>query len=41
MCMSIVIPFAIREAIAAARQENGIPTTEWFDIGSYIFGRVS
>lgn len=35
-CLSVVIPFAIREAIAHARQESGIPTTEWFDIRKYI-----
>lgn len=31
--MSIVVPFAIRNAIAAARQEVGIPTTDWFQLG--------
>ncbi|XP_012545633.1 LOW QUALITY PROTEIN: uncharacterized protein LOC101738607 [Bombyx mori] len=32
MCLSIVIAFALREAIAEARRESGIPTTEWFQI---------
>lgn len=32
-CMSICIAFAIREAIAAARADKGIPTTQWFNIG--------
>ncbi|XP_022827163.1 xanthine dehydrogenase 1-like [Spodoptera litura] len=31
-CLSVVVPFALREAIVQARQESGIPTTEWFDI---------
>lgn len=30
ICMSIVIAFAIREAIVAARQESGISPQEWF-----------
>ncbi|KAJ0176320.1 hypothetical protein K1T71_008494 [Dendrolimus kikuchii] len=32
MCMSVVIALAIREAIASARQESGIPSTNWFQI---------
>lgn len=32
-CMAVAIPFAIREAITAARLESGIPTTSWFNIG--------
>lgn len=32
-CVAACIPFALREAIALARQESGIPTTEWFQIG--------
>lgn len=35
--MAIVIPFAIREAFAAARLESEIPTTSWFDIGKNAF----
>ncbi|KAH9639141.1 hypothetical protein HF086_018209 [Spodoptera exigua] len=31
-CLSVVVPFALREAIVHARQESGIPTTEWFDV---------
>ncbi|CAG9582950.1 unnamed protein product [Danaus chrysippus] len=34
-CMAIVIPFAIRGAIASAREETGIPITEWFQIGDF------
>lgn len=36
MCLSVVIAFALREAIAAARQEIGIPTNCWFDIGMFF-----
>ncbi|KAJ8719327.1 hypothetical protein PYW08_011502 [Mythimna loreyi] len=32
VCLAVVVPFAIREAIVAARKECGIPSTEWFDI---------
>ncbi|XP_075976855.1 uncharacterized protein LOC142977053 [Anticarsia gemmatalis] len=32
ICMTISIPIAIREAIVAARQEVGIPSTKWFNI---------
>ncbi|XP_063894693.1 xanthine dehydrogenase/oxidase [Helicoverpa armigera] len=31
MCSTVVVPFAIREAIVQARQESGIPTTQWYD----------
>ncbi|KAJ8719961.1 hypothetical protein PYW07_012004 [Mythimna separata] len=31
-CLSIVVPFALREAMVNARQDSGIPTTEWIDI---------
>ncbi|XP_026318629.1 xanthine dehydrogenase 1-like [Hyposmocoma kahamanoa] len=41
VCMAIVIPFAIREAITAARLENGIPTTSWFNIdGPYTVEEI-
>ncbi|XP_047028407.1 xanthine dehydrogenase-like [Helicoverpa zea] len=30
MCMSVVVAFALREAIVAARLESGIPTTQWY-----------
>lgn len=33
--MSIAVPFAIRKALAAAREEIGIPSTKWFQIGEY------
>ncbi|XP_013191578.1 uncharacterized protein LOC106135750 isoform X1 [Amyelois transitella] len=32
MCLSVVVALAIKEAIAAARRDSGIPTTEWFPI---------
>ncbi|KAJ8719962.1 hypothetical protein PYW07_012005 [Mythimna separata] len=31
-CLAVAVPFALREAIVHARQESGIPTTEWFDV---------
>ncbi|XP_075976857.1 uncharacterized protein LOC142977055 [Anticarsia gemmatalis] len=31
-CAAIGVTFALREAIALARQESGIPTTTWFNI---------
>ncbi|KAJ8719963.1 hypothetical protein PYW07_012006 [Mythimna separata] len=31
-CATVVVAFAIREAIVQARQESGIPTTQWVDI---------
>ncbi|PZC72656.1 hypothetical protein B5X24_HaOG210767 [Helicoverpa armigera] len=31
MCSTVVVPFAIREATVQARQESGIPTTQWYD----------
>ncbi|XP_049875013.1 xanthine dehydrogenase-like [Pectinophora gossypiella] len=41
LCMAVAIPFAIREAIAAARKDSGIPTTLWFDIdGPYTVESV-
>ncbi|XP_026741623.1 xanthine dehydrogenase/oxidase-like [Trichoplusia ni] len=40
ICMSIVIAFAIREAIVAARQESGISPQEWFqENGPYTVAR--
>ncbi|CAK1542874.1 unnamed protein product [Leptosia nina] len=30
--MGVVVPFAMREAIASARSDAGKPTTEWFEI---------
>lgn len=32
-CMSVVVTFALREAISMARRDAGIPTTQWFQIG--------
>ncbi|XP_022826463.1 xanthine dehydrogenase 1-like [Spodoptera litura] len=32
ICSTVAVAFAIREAIAQARQESGIPTTDWFNI---------
>ncbi|PZC72657.1 hypothetical protein B5X24_HaOG210768 [Helicoverpa armigera] len=41
ICMSVVIPIAIREAIVAARQECGIPSTTWFNIdGPYTTEQI-
>ncbi|XP_047028807.1 LOW QUALITY PROTEIN: xanthine dehydrogenase 1-like [Helicoverpa zea] len=41
ICMSVVIPIAIREAIVAARQECGIPSTMWFNIdGPYTTEQI-
>ncbi|XP_061707826.1 uncharacterized protein LOC133518213 [Cydia pomonella] len=31
-CLSICVAFALREAIAASRQETGYPRTEWFHV---------
>ncbi|XP_068627626.1 aldehyde oxidase 1-like [Battus philenor] len=40
-CMGVVVPFAIREAIASARQERGIPKTQWFDLdGPYTVEKI-
>ncbi|KAG6464941.1 hypothetical protein O3G_MSEX014825 [Manduca sexta] len=32
ICLAVVVPFSIRAAIAAAREDSGIPTTNWFQI---------
>ncbi|XP_031766920.2 aldehyde oxidase 1-like [Galleria mellonella] len=32
MCLSVVIPFAIREAIVSARSDCGLPSTAWFPV---------
>ncbi|KAJ8719328.1 hypothetical protein PYW08_011503 [Mythimna loreyi] len=32
ICLTVVIAFALRDAIVQARQESGIPTTKWFDV---------
>ncbi|KAG6465427.1 hypothetical protein O3G_MSEX015145 [Manduca sexta] len=41
MCLAIVVAFAIREAIVAARQESGIPSTQWFEIdGPYTVEKI-
>ncbi|CAH0726812.1 unnamed protein product, partial [Brenthis ino] len=40
-CMGIVVSFALRHAIAAARLETGISPTQWFQIdGSYSVDKV-
>nr|QIJ45705.1 aldehyde oxidase [Glyphodes pyloalis] len=42
ICMSVVVPFAIREAITAARKDTGIPTTQWFQIdGPYTLESIA
>ncbi|XP_026741583.1 xanthine dehydrogenase/oxidase-like isoform X2 [Trichoplusia ni] len=38
ICASVVVPFAIREAITQARKEAGIPSTEWFQIDGPFSG---
>ncbi|XP_046968166.1 xanthine dehydrogenase 1-like [Vanessa cardui] len=41
-CMGIVISFAMRAAIAAAREESGIPKTQWFQIdGPYTVDKIA
>ncbi|XP_045451999.1 xanthine dehydrogenase-like [Melitaea cinxia] len=41
-CMGIVIAFAMRAAIAAARAESGFPSTEWFQIdGPYTVDKIA
>ncbi|XP_059045056.1 uncharacterized protein LOC131840881 [Achroia grisella] len=32
MCLAICVAFALREAIAASRENSGRPRTEWFDV---------
>nr|XP_049700113.1 uncharacterized protein LOC110380991 isoform X1 [Helicoverpa armigera] len=40
ICMAVVVAFALREAITAARLESGIPTTQWFqEDGPYTVNR--
>lgn len=39
-CMGVAVPFAMRAAIVASRQESGKPYNEWFQIGiqnNYFF----
>ncbi|CAH0677124.1 unnamed protein product [Chilo suppressalis] len=41
LCLSVVIPFAIREAIVSARLDSGIPTNKWFRIdGPYTLEKI-
>ncbi|XP_045452021.1 LOW QUALITY PROTEIN: xanthine dehydrogenase-like [Melitaea cinxia] len=41
-CMGIVVAFAMRAAIAAARSESGFPSTEWFQIdGPYTVDKIA
>ncbi|XP_050550274.1 uncharacterized protein LOC118267951 [Spodoptera frugiperda] len=40
ICMAVVVAFALREAIVAARLESGIPTTQWYqEDGPYTVER--
>ncbi|KAH9639155.1 hypothetical protein HF086_018223 [Spodoptera exigua] len=40
ICMAVVVAFALREAIVAARLEAGIPTTQWYqEEGPYTVER--
>ncbi|RVE48202.1 hypothetical protein evm_007156 [Chilo suppressalis] len=32
ICLSICVPFAMREAVSSARKDVGIPATQWFNI---------
>lgn len=34
ICMAVVVAFALREAIVAARLESRIPTTQWYQEGN-------
>ncbi|XP_013161894.1 PREDICTED: xanthine dehydrogenase-like [Papilio xuthus] len=39
--LAVAVPFAMREAIASARQDSGIPTTQWFQIdGPYTTEQI-
>ncbi|KAJ0176322.1 hypothetical protein K1T71_008496 [Dendrolimus kikuchii] len=41
ICLTVVVPFAIRAAIVAARAESGLPSTTWFSIaGPYTIEEV-
>ncbi|XP_047533997.1 xanthine dehydrogenase/oxidase-like isoform X1 [Vanessa atalanta] len=41
LCLSVVVPFAMREAIASARLESGIPSNKWFNIdGPYTVEKI-
>ncbi|KAJ8719322.1 hypothetical protein PYW08_011497 [Mythimna loreyi] len=40
ICMAVVVAFAMREAIVAARLESGVPTTQWYqEDGPYTVER--
>ncbi|XP_023950412.2 uncharacterized protein LOC112054753 [Bicyclus anynana] len=40
-CMGVAVPIAMREAIASARSDGGIPTTKWFQIdGPYTVEKL-
>ncbi|CAB3227927.1 unnamed protein product [Arctia plantaginis] len=36
ICMAVVIAFALREAVVAARLDAGIPTTQWYPEGGHL-----
>ncbi|KAF9416490.1 hypothetical protein HW555_006157 [Spodoptera exigua] len=41
ICMAVVVAFALREAIVAARLEAGIPTTQWYqEVGCEVSSDV-
>ncbi|KAL4715716.1 hypothetical protein ACJJTC_006295 [Scirpophaga incertulas] len=41
ICLAVVIPLAMREAITSARLESGLPANKWFDIdGSYTLEKL-
>lgn len=40
-CMAVAVPLAIREALVAARKENGIDSKKWFEIkGPYSVAHI-
>nr|XP_034832955.1 xanthine dehydrogenase-like [Maniola hyperantus] len=40
-CLGIVVPFAMKAAITAARLDSGIPATQWFQIdGPYTVDKI-
>ncbi|CAH0726811.1 unnamed protein product, partial [Brenthis ino] len=41
ICMGVVVPLAMREAIVSARRDTGIPTNQWFQIdGPYTVEKI-
>ncbi|KAL4715707.1 hypothetical protein ACJJTC_006286 [Scirpophaga incertulas] len=41
ICLSIVIPFALREALVSARRDAGLPVNKWFELdGPYTLEKL-